>query len=92
MTGESRVLGYGKTEDDAVKDAESKLPYPIRDMEHYDTIHTGDPTRTSPAGRYKVEITYVLRGAKSQAPATRRRGTGSALSSSDVDLVKRLPR
>ena len=92
MAGESRVLGYGERESDAVKDAERKLPYPIRDMEHYDTIHTGDPTKIIPAGNYKVEITYVLRGTKEQAPKPQRRGTGPALSSRDVQFVKRLPR
>lgn len=102
MPDDFRIIGYGKTPMAARDDAETRLPYPLKDFARYRSVVQDDPTREED-GMYKITVTYSLRGSPkataANSPGSRRsprpristRGAGT-VEQAEVSLLRKLPR
>ena len=84
------VVGTGRTEAEALKTAEEKLPESISDTTFYARLRTGAAQQIGPK-TYKVEIGYDVRGESptTQAEGKRVRGEPSSFGSADLSARTR---
>ncbi len=73
------VVGYGKSQEEALKEAERKLPHPINDPTLYGRLKTEDTMQVGPSV-FKAEIKYDLKGttAKEQGEARKAKQKSSS--------------
>ncbi|MBI4450479.1 hypothetical protein HY642_00765 [Candidatus Woesearchaeota archaeon] len=55
-----RIVGFGKDANEALHDAEQRLPHPVNETKRYERLHIQTPEKVG--DKYKVEICYDLQG------------------------------
>lgn len=66
------IAGFGETAQDAMRDAEERLPHPLREPDKYGGFHVGNPTEVE-GDQFKVEIGYNLPSPEGTRKKTRRK-------------------
>ena len=70
------VAGFGKDAASALRAAETRLPYPIKEPKHYSGFKVRDAVKAE-GGQFKVEIKYGLPGKKADVPEKRQKASSA---------------